>query len=115
MRFLSFICPALLFALLLLPSCKKDNEEDYATRETVDALLTREGDPALDGCGFTLRFRNEDHQPINWIEIPESYRTQSSTAVEATIINYHTKTNAFCSFGATNAINKIKVISLRRK
>jgi len=115
MRFLSSICPILFFALLLLTSCKKDNEEDYTTRETLDAVLIWRGDPALDGCGFVLRFSNEDHKPINWNEISESYKTQSSTAVEATIINYHTKTWAFCSVSTVDDINKIKVISLSSK
>lgn len=108
MRFLFPIC----LALLLLTSCKKDAAENYENTETVDATLIW-SDPAVDGCGFALFIGHEEYKPVNENDIPESYKAQLSTAVEATIINYHKQVNSPCGFN-TRFTNSIKILSLRK-
>lgn len=109
MKFLFPIC----LALLLLTSCKKDAAENYENTETVDATLIW-SDPAVDGCGFVLLIGHEEYKPVNENDIPESYKAQFSTAVEATIINYHKQVNSPCGF-ITRFTNSIKILSLRKK
>lgn len=100
-----------LVSILLLSSCCKD-EETNTIVETVDATLVWTGDYALDGCGFMLRINETEYKPLNEDEISSSYKEDSPTEVEATIINYH-KTQPYCQANAET--NIVKIVELRKR
>ena len=99
----------MLLSLLLLASCGKDEEETFPT-EIVEATLVWTGDYAVDGCGYILYIGGVQHKPTNEQHIPDSYKSASSTEVEARILNYGKKVKA-CMSGVS--MNSIKVVSLR--
>lgn len=102
----------LLASILLLSSCCKDDEDTFTTAETVDATLVWTGDYAVDGCGFMLQIGDIYHKPTNENDISSSYKENSPTEVEATIINYH-KLKRYCQ--ADVEINTIKIVELRKR
>ena len=105
------LLPLLASIIFLSTGCKK--EEDTTTSvETVDATLIWTGDYAVDGCGFMLQIGDTRHKPLNEETISSSFRENSPTEVEATIVNFH-KTKRYC-MGPTE-INTIKIVEIRKR
>lgn len=105
------LLPLLASMILFCSGCKKD-EDSLTSVETVDATLHWMGDYAVDGCGFMLQIGDTRHKPVNEDDISSSFRENSPTEVEATIINYH-KTQRYCM--AQTGINTIKIVEIRRR
>ena len=100
-------------SLLLFTSCEKEEMEvECLTVETVDATLLWSGDYALDGCGFILQVGEAAYKPTNEKEIPASYKTTSSTRVEAKIINNNITVKT-CR--PATEMNSIEIVSLVKK
>lgn len=105
------LLPLLASIILFCSGCKKD-EDSFTSVETVDATLRWTGDYAVDGCGFMLQIGDTRHKPVNENDISSSFRENSPTEVEATIINYH-KTQRYCM--VQTGINTIKIVEIRRR
>lgn len=103
----------LLFGLLACDTEDETTVDPVAKTETIQASLQWTGDYAADGCGYILNVGTSKYKPTNENDIPNSYKTQDPTLVQATIINYRKSTSVFCGFANTN-MNSVKIVKLEK-
>jgi len=106
-----------LFLIIVLGvcfSCEKKNEGDIF-KET--AILTWQGEIALDGCGFWVKINGKEYKPVNEDIIDVSYEiVGEKIRVEIEYKLLEKNVEYYCGLSNTPMnVGKIEIISIKKK
>lgn len=98
----------LLFAVVFLVSCDKDNRKE-------DALIQWTGDYAADGCGFFVTINGEEYKPENESFIDNNFKVSEGTSVKLTYRLLNKEIESSCGDSPTLTMTEgIKIILLQK-